>query len=228
VRIVPDDRSLASPVFRPEHCEPITLDLLAPCGSGCQGGASILLYYDPPEPIESSARLVVSLRADPAIGSSATLELVGTPTPGEESASRIETDFVEGPMDVFASTPTVSSLAVLHVPAEALRVPFSGINGSMRVGIRHVDGDGQLGTNQQITIGDLDALRPDGTSNTEVDWLSQCEPDVDCEIEIEFSVSSPNAAPDASPDFYRWVILAGLDSLDGRELPADALRVEAR
>ena len=236
VRIVPDDRSLASPIFRPQHCEPIALDLLAACESGCQGGATILLYYDPPEPRETSARLVVSLRGDPAIGSDATLQLVATPIPGEESASRIETDFVEGPMDVFASTPTVTRTAVVRVPAGALRAPLSGINGTMRIGIRHVDGGGQLGTSHLITVGNLDAFRPDGTSNIEVDWLSQCEPDVDCDIEIEFNVSSPSAGPggsfglgdNQSPDFYRWVIKAGLDSLDGRALPADALRVEAR
>ena len=235
VRIVPDDRSIANPIFRPDHCEPIGLNLLAACESGCQGGATILLYYDPPEPRETSARLVVSLRGDPAIGSDATLQLVVSPTPGEESAARIETDFVEGPMDVFASTPTVTRTAVLHVSAEALRAPLSGINGSMRIGIRQVDGDGQLGTSHLITVGTLDAFRPDGTSNTEVDWLSQCQPEVDCDIEIEFNVSSPGAGPDGSfgpgenpsPDFYRWVIKAGLDSLDGRELPADALRVEA-
>ncbi len=194
----------------------------------------MILYYDPAEPRrDTTARFVISLRGDPAMGRDGTLLLVADPRPGEDAASRIETEFTEGPMDVFPSAPNVTRTVVLHVPAAALRTPLSGLHGWMRVGIRHVDGDGRLGTDQTITVGSLNPFRQDlRTFNTEVDWLNQCKPDLDCDIVITFETATPNlpatSDEELQPDYYRWVIKASLDSLDGRQLPGEPFTIEER
>jgi hypothetical protein len=237
VRILPDDDTLVAPIISARDCDSRRLDLLDACAAGCQGGATVVLQYGapPPEFVHPATQpLVITLSGRVLYGVAGGVELRSDPLPGQDAAPANQTTgIVELPFDVGPAAPDVRLQLVLRVPGAALQAPLGGLYGTMRVWVRPVDLLGGYEPDRRLTIGALGPYTPDeGGASSDVDWLRQCSPSVDCEIPMTLDVHTPGAAMAsagnaAQRDFYRWAVKVTLIALDGRSLSPNALDLRA-
>lgn len=181
-----------------------------------------------------TARLVTTVAGRVNYGSGGTVALLADPWPGQDLAPAVQsTERVEVPFEIGPSSPDAHHKLVLRVSADALQGPLVGLYGSMRIWVQQVDDKGGFTTVQSVSVGTLEPYEPDARgASSDVDWLRQCSPGVDCEIPLALDMRTvegpiPSGGHAATvPDYYRWAVEVTLIALDGRSLPADALHLD--